>query len=65
MVTEKGLPATIAIHEALKIDLDVVCRIGSTFGKAYVGVVGSAHRHEFAVLGKFTLCNFLVSVDWN
>uniref|UniRef100_A0A7S4W7A5 Guanylate cyclase domain-containing protein n=1 Tax=Ditylum brightwellii TaxID=49249 RepID=A0A7S4W7A5_9STRA len=51
LITEKGLPATIAIHDALKINLNVNSHIGATFGKAYCGVVGGSHRHEFAVLG--------------
>jgi len=51
MVTEKGLPATIAIYEALMIELDVRAKVGATFGKAYCGVVGGVKRHEFAILG--------------
>jgi len=51
MVTEKGLPATVAILDALKIELDVDSVIGATFGKVYCGVVGGRHRHEFTLLG--------------
>uniref|UniRef100_A0A7S4RWS7 Guanylate cyclase domain-containing protein n=1 Tax=Ditylum brightwellii TaxID=49249 RepID=A0A7S4RWS7_9STRA len=51
LVAEKGLPCTIAIHDALKINLDIGSQIGATFGKAYVGIVGGARRHEFAILG--------------
>ena len=51
MITDKGLPATIAIYDELKIDLDVDCKIGATFGKAYCGVIGGTRRHEFSILG--------------
>ena len=51
MVTNHALPATFAIHNALKTELHVENKIGATFGKAYCGVVGGVHRHEFAVMG--------------
>eukprot|EP00588_Corethron_pennatum_P006487 CAMPEP_0194290930 /NCGR_PEP_ID=MMETSP0169-20130528/42354_1 /TAXON_ID=218684 /ORGANISM="Corethron pennatum, Strain L29A3" /LENGTH=154 /DNA_ID=CAMNT_0039038659 /DNA_START=107 /DNA_END=568 /DNA_ORIENTATION=+ len=51
MVTEKGLPASIAIHRLLKMDLDLDSSVGASFGQAYCGVVGASHRHEFAILG--------------
>jgi class 3 adenylate cyclase/tetratricopeptide (TPR) repeat protein len=51
MVTNHALPATFAIHEALKNELQVENKIGATFGKAYCGVVGGVRRHEFAVMG--------------
>jgi chromosomal replication initiation ATPase DnaA len=50
-VENNCLPATFAIHEALKTELKVENRIGATFGKAYCGVVGGVRRHEFAVMG--------------
>ena len=31
--------------------MNIHCRIGATFGKAYCGVVGGNVRHEFAILG--------------
>lgn len=45
------MPATFAIHAALKSELKVDNRIGATFGKVYCGVVGGVRRHEFAVMG--------------
>jgi hypothetical protein len=51
MVTNHALPATFAIHNALKNELHVDNKIGATCGKAYCGVVGGVHRHEFAVMG--------------
>jgi chromosomal replication initiation ATPase DnaA len=45
------LPATFAIHRALKTELNVENRIGATFGKVYCGIVGGVRRHEFAVMG--------------
>jgi ABC-type glutathione transport system ATPase component len=50
-VANNGLPATFAIHHALKQELNVENRIGATFGKVYCGVVGGVRRHEFAVMG--------------
>ena len=50
-MTNNALPATFAIHEALKNELKVENRIGATFGKVYCGVVGGVRRHEFAVMG--------------
>lgn len=51
MVTNHALPATFAVHNALKNELHVENKIGATLGKAYCGVVGGVHRHEFAVMG--------------
>lgn len=51
MIPNNALPATIAIHEKLKSELQVDNTIGATAGKAYCGVVGGVHRHEFAVMG--------------
>jgi chromosomal replication initiation ATPase DnaA len=50
-VANNALPATFAIHRALKNELNVVSRIGATYGKVYCGVVGGVRRHEFAVMG--------------
>ena len=50
-VANNALPATFAIHRALKTELSVENRIGATFGKVYCGVVGGVRRHEFAVMG--------------
>ncbi len=50
-VANNGLPATFAIHRALKTELNVENRIGATFGKVYCGIVGGVRRHEFAVMG--------------
>ena len=51
MVENNCLPATFAIHRALKSELNVDNRIGATFGKVYCGVVGGVRRHEFACMG--------------
>jgi class 3 adenylate cyclase len=51
MITNHALPATFAIHHALKNELHIENKIGATFGKVYCGVVGGVHRHEFAVMG--------------
>ena len=51
MVTERGLPATNAIHNALQNELGVFNRVGATVGNAYCGVVGGVERHEYAVMG--------------
>ncbi len=51
MVSQRALPATIAIHNTLKMELGVDSRIGATIGEAYCGVVGGVKRHEYAVLG--------------
>lgn len=53
MVPNNALPATFAIHSALRLELNIESRIGATFGKVYCGIVGSISRHEFAVMGKF------------
>jgi len=46
-----SLPCTVAIHNALQVELDVESQIGGTFGTAYCGVVGGVCRHEYSVLG--------------
>jgi class 3 adenylate cyclase len=51
MVSERALPATVVIHNALKTELEVDNKIGGTFGDAYCGAVGGLHRHEYAVMG--------------
>lgn len=50
-VENNCLPATFAIHRALKTELNVDNRIGATFGKVYCGIVGGVRRHEFACMG--------------
>jgi hypothetical protein len=51
MISNNGLPAVFAIHNALKSELKVENRVGATYGKVYCGVVGGLRRHEFAVMG--------------
>ena len=51
MVSDSGLPATMAIHKDLFSELGVQSKIGATYGKAYCGVVGGKHRLEYAILG--------------
>ena len=45
MVSERALPATIALHNALQTQLGVDNRIGATFGEVYCGAVGGVKRH--------------------
>lgn len=49
--SKHALPATLAIHRALKNELGVDNQVGATIGKVYCGVVGGVSQHEFAVLG--------------
>ncbi len=51
MVCHRALPASIAIHNSLKLELGIDSRVGATIGEAYCGVVGGIKRHEYAVLG--------------
>ncbi|KAL3918998.1 MAG: hypothetical protein SGILL_003975 [Bacillariaceae sp.] len=51
MISHRALPAGIAIHNSLKLELGIDSRIGATIGEAYCGVVGGVKRHEYAVLG--------------
>jgi class 3 adenylate cyclase len=51
MVEERGLPCISNIKTLVKTELELNCRIGATFGKAYCGIVGAGIRHEYAVLG--------------
>jgi Adenylate and Guanylate cyclase catalytic domain len=50
-VALRALPATIAIFNALQMELGIQSKIGGTIGEAYCGVVGGVKRHEYAVLG--------------
>jgi class 3 adenylate cyclase len=51
MISQRALPITRTIHDALQEELGVKSKIGGTYGRAYCGVVGGLTRHEFAVLG--------------
>jgi class 3 adenylate cyclase len=51
MVSDRALPSTVIIYNALKEELGVESKIGGTFGDAYCGAVGGLHRHEYAVMG--------------
>jgi class 3 adenylate cyclase len=51
MVSDRALPATIAMYNGLLGELGVESRIGATFGDAYCGLVGGEQRHEYAVMG--------------
>lgn len=50
MIEKRAVPFVFSIQASLE-ELGVQCRIGSTFGKTYCGVVGGLKRHEFTVLG--------------
>lgn len=50
-VSERALPCTTSVSNALQMEAGVECRIGATLGRAYCGIVGGISRHEFAVLG--------------
>lgn len=45
------MPFATNVQQILKAKLNVDCKMGATFGKAYCGVVGGLTRHEYAVLG--------------
>ena len=45
------MPFATNVQQILKAKLNVECKMGATFGKAYCGVVGGVERHEYAVLG--------------
>lgn len=51
MVSKRAVPAALAIHSALQMELGIDSNIGCTVGEAYCGVVGGVKRHEYAVLG--------------
>lgn len=51
MVAGHALPATLSIRKCLLDELNVDCRIGATYGKAYCGVVGGMRRHDYSILG--------------
>jgi class 3 adenylate cyclase len=51
LVSERALPATVLIHNALLVELGVESNIGCTFGDVYCGPVGGTKRQEYAVMG--------------
>ena len=51
LVSERGLPSTIQLHNALQMELGIDSRVGATFGDAYCGAVGGLDRNEYAVMG--------------
>jgi hypothetical protein len=51
MVQERGLPCISNIRTLIKTELELNCRIGATFGKAYCGIVGASDRFEYSILG--------------
>lgn len=51
MISQRALPLTRSIHDAMQEGLGIRSKIGATFGRAYCGVVGGMSRHEFAVMG--------------
>jgi len=53
MISERGLPATMCIHQALEEELDIESRIGATAisNHVYCGLVGSPTRHTYGVMG--------------
>ena len=51
MVEERGLTTISNLKTLIKTELELDCKIGATFGKAYCGIVGAMDRHEYAVLG--------------
>jgi hypothetical protein len=50
-VAQGALPATIAMFNAVQMELGIQCKIGATIGEAYCGVAGGVKRHKYAVLG--------------
>jgi hypothetical protein len=62
-VSERALPCTTAISNALQMEAGVESRIGATLGRAYCGIVGGIFRHEFAVLGPSV--NLSARLMWN
>lgn len=50
-MAERAIPFTATVQTLLKVELDIDCRIGATYDKAYCGIVGGISRHEYAVLG--------------
>jgi class 3 adenylate cyclase len=51
MVEERAIPCITNVKTLLKTELELGCKMGATYGKAYCGVVGGHTRHEYAVLG--------------
>jgi hypothetical protein len=51
MVERRAIPCAMIIRTMLKTELNLECRMGATYGKAYCGVVGGIRRHEYAILG--------------
>ncbi|CAB9531347.1 cyclase type 10 [Seminavis robusta] len=51
MIEERAIPCISNIKTLLKTELDMECKMGATYGKAYCGVVGGVTRHEYAILG--------------
>jgi hypothetical protein len=51
MIEERAIPCISNIRTLLKTELDLDCKMGATYGKAYCGVVGGVTRHEYAILG--------------
>lgn len=45
------MPFATNVQHILKAKLNVECKMGATFGKAYCGVVGGLDRHEYSLLG--------------
>jgi predicted ATPase len=45
------MPFAASIQSVLLSELNVSCRIGVTYDRAYCGVVGGVERHEYSVLG--------------
>jgi len=43
------MPFASNVQQVMKSKLDVDCKMGATFGKAYCGVVGGIERHEVRV----------------
>ncbi|GKY98856.1 hypothetical protein MPSEU_000841600 [Mayamaea pseudoterrestris] len=66
LVSERALPASVLIHNALLVELGVDSRIGCTFGDVYCGPVGGVKRNEYAVMGpSVNLAARLMSLDQN
>jgi class 3 adenylate cyclase len=50
-VEERAIPCISNVKTLLKTELNLGCKMGATYGKAYCGVVGGVTRHEYAILG--------------
>jgi class 3 adenylate cyclase len=51
MIEERAIPCVTNIKTLLKTELDLECKMGATYGKAFCGTVGGKSRHEYAILG--------------